>query len=681
MHPPRSTERKWIIVQGLAVFAVLTLASATQAQTPLAPAFTYQGLLTESGNPANGTYDFEFRLFDSPALGAQIGATLAQDDQLVTDGVFTVALNFGAGALTDQSRWLEIAVRPGDGGPFTLLSPRQALTPAPCAIFALNAPWSGLLGVPPGFADGVDDAGALTLPYAGDTSTPDPAFSVTNIGAGPAIEAVGSGAPALRAQAVGNGLAILGLGTISASTGSGADGAIGVHGEATNSAGITYGLYGSTASLADDAVGASGFAAATTGRSYGVRGRASSSSGGAAGVLGEATNSGGRVYGVHGTSASGSNDAAGVRGQATDATSLRTFGVHGSTAATGASAAGVRGEATAADGQTYGLHGITNSMSNAAAGVRGEALAGAGATFGVEGVTASPAMNATGVRGAATAGGFFDGPTYGVDGESAAGASDSAGVRGIASYSDILLAGTTFGVDGETRSGGGGSAGVRGRATGSQLGGATFGVDGSTNSFAFGAAGVRGTTTTAGAGGTAGVWGRDSGGMAGDGATFGVVGESTSADFRSAAVQARGNGTAAPGTPQAAALEINNGAIRVTGMRRPAGTLIVPPGPWMEITSFLDDIDCCPSRHRHCIGGMREIILINDLITPGSMILLTVDGNYTGYPYATALTAQVVLKASGSATIRLCVIGGDPNVFGPPPPGGLLRVNYLILNP
>jgi len=42
-------------------------------------------------------------------------------------------------------------------GGYTILTPRQALTATPYALYALSAPWSGLIGVPAGFADGVDD--------------------------------------------------------------------------------------------------------------------------------------------------------------------------------------------------------------------------------------------------------------------------------------------------------------------------------------------------------------------------------------------------------------------------------------------------------------------------------------------------------------------------------------------
>jgi pectin methylesterase-like acyl-CoA thioesterase len=71
--------------------------------------------------------------------------------------LFTVLLDFGAGAFSGEARYLEIRVRLSGEGGFTILDPRQALTATPYAIYSQAAPWDGLIGVPDGFADGVDD--------------------------------------------------------------------------------------------------------------------------------------------------------------------------------------------------------------------------------------------------------------------------------------------------------------------------------------------------------------------------------------------------------------------------------------------------------------------------------------------------------------------------------------------
>ncbi|MDQ7029822.1 MAG: hypothetical protein Q9O62_08615 [Ardenticatenia bacterium] len=133
-------------------------ASIQAIAAPVGTAFTYQGRLTDGGSPANGAYDFQFKLYDAATGGSQVGSTVTKDDVAVSDGLFTVDLDFGSGAFDGNARWLEIGVRPGGStGAYTTLSPRQALTATPYALFALAAPWSGLTGVPAGFADGVDD--------------------------------------------------------------------------------------------------------------------------------------------------------------------------------------------------------------------------------------------------------------------------------------------------------------------------------------------------------------------------------------------------------------------------------------------------------------------------------------------------------------------------------------------
>jgi len=119
--------------------------------------FTYQGRLTDGSRPANGTYDFEFILFDALSDGNQMGGPITKGNVTVTDGLFTVKLNFGD-VFDGTALYLQIGVRPGaSNGAFTTLTPRQALTAAPYAQYAAKAPWSGLTNVPAGFADGVDD--------------------------------------------------------------------------------------------------------------------------------------------------------------------------------------------------------------------------------------------------------------------------------------------------------------------------------------------------------------------------------------------------------------------------------------------------------------------------------------------------------------------------------------------
>src|SRR5262249_45185567 len=111
----------------------LALVLSVSAQTT---EFTYQGKLTDSGNPANGQYDFQFTLFDALSGGAQQGTTQTVTNVTVTDGNFSVSLDFGACAscFNGAARFLEIAVKPTSGGSFTALAPRQQITSTPYAL-------------------------------------------------------------------------------------------------------------------------------------------------------------------------------------------------------------------------------------------------------------------------------------------------------------------------------------------------------------------------------------------------------------------------------------------------------------------------------------------------------------------------------------------------------------------
>jgi hypothetical protein len=120
--------------------------SRVESATALTTTFTYQGRLTDGGSPANGAYDLRFILYDAESGGAQVGATVTKDDVPVANGLFTVDLDFGANAFRGDARWMEIAVRPGTStGTYTVLSPRQPVSPAPYALFAAAA---GSLKVP-----------------------------------------------------------------------------------------------------------------------------------------------------------------------------------------------------------------------------------------------------------------------------------------------------------------------------------------------------------------------------------------------------------------------------------------------------------------------------------------------------------------------------------------------------
>ncbi len=119
--------------------ATLAADEPTSPEVIVGTAFTYQGHLQDGGNPANGAYDLQFSLYDAAAGGLQVGVTLASDNVLVSDGFFTVELDFGTSAFGGGGRWLQVAVRPGiSTGAYTSLTPRQKMSPAPYAMAMPN---------------------------------------------------------------------------------------------------------------------------------------------------------------------------------------------------------------------------------------------------------------------------------------------------------------------------------------------------------------------------------------------------------------------------------------------------------------------------------------------------------------------------------------------------------------
>jgi hypothetical protein len=123
----------------LIVFSFLVAPCAMAvAQTS---AVRYQGELKQSGIAAQGSHEMQFKLFDSLSGGSQVGSTVTNNSVSVTDGIFSVILDFGAPAFsTGADRFLEIAVhKVGDPPGFTLLSPRQLLTSSPYSIRTVSA--------------------------------------------------------------------------------------------------------------------------------------------------------------------------------------------------------------------------------------------------------------------------------------------------------------------------------------------------------------------------------------------------------------------------------------------------------------------------------------------------------------------------------------------------------------
>lgn len=94
------------------VLTALLAGSTALAQTPLDTAFSYQGRLTVGGGAPTGIYDLQFDVFEVPTGSAPVAPTVFRDDVAVTNGLFTVSLDFGA-TFAGNKRWLEASVLAG----------------------------------------------------------------------------------------------------------------------------------------------------------------------------------------------------------------------------------------------------------------------------------------------------------------------------------------------------------------------------------------------------------------------------------------------------------------------------------------------------------------------------------------------------------------------------------------
>ena len=356
----------------LLILLIAGSASLHALGAPLGLTFTYQGRLAEGGSPANGIYDFEMRLFDSATGGTAVWPANVLNDTSVSNGLFAVQLTFGPNSFMGEARWLEIAVRPGsDVGAYTTLTPRQPLTPAPNALFALNAKgvaWPNVTDVTVGAGMTLGGENIFGVNFGGSGTSNSVARSDHNhLGQ----TWSGSTSPGLAVDTSSgvNGAAAL-IGRITDTTPGFLSAA--VRGANLGTNGLGFGVYGShdgpgigVYGTTVSGMGVFGWASGGQGENYGVQGQSAGSEG--FGVFGHATGDTGLNYGVYGKTDS-------VRGH------------------------GVFGYAQAASGQNFGVKGLTESTNGI--GVQGHANANVGPAYGVYG--RSDSTNGAGVLGFGT---------------------------------------------------------------------------------------------------------------------------------------------------------------------------------------------------------------------------------------------------------------------------------------
>ncbi len=130
----------------LVLLALSTLNPQLSTVHAQGTAFTYQGQLQNNSSPASGSYNLTFTLFTNSVGGTAVAGPVTNSAIVVTNGLFTVLIDFGAGVFTGATNWLQIGVESNGTASFTTLAPRQELTPVPYAIYAESVPAAGISG-------------------------------------------------------------------------------------------------------------------------------------------------------------------------------------------------------------------------------------------------------------------------------------------------------------------------------------------------------------------------------------------------------------------------------------------------------------------------------------------------------------------------------------------------------
>lgn len=144
---------KWALVSLLVLALLLSLATVnlSLAQGPegagqpqgeaaivgtVGGKISYQGVLTENGQPVNGTRDMVFRLYSDSSCATQVGSDIAKNSVQVTDGRFHVTLDVDQRNFNGQALWLEVEVGGTKIGCQEILPVPYALSLRPNAVIS-----------------------------------------------------------------------------------------------------------------------------------------------------------------------------------------------------------------------------------------------------------------------------------------------------------------------------------------------------------------------------------------------------------------------------------------------------------------------------------------------------------------------------------------------------------------
>ena len=139
---------------------LLLLAASVFAASP--GLVSYQGRLADgAGIPLSGNHSLTFNIYSLAVGGAPLW-TETQNPVVVDDGLFNVLLGsispLNDALFSSANRFIGVQVNGG-----AELAPRRQIVTVAYAFTAVEADsttWSGIKGIPAGFADGIDDVGA-----------------------------------------------------------------------------------------------------------------------------------------------------------------------------------------------------------------------------------------------------------------------------------------------------------------------------------------------------------------------------------------------------------------------------------------------------------------------------------------------------------------------------------------
>jgi trimeric autotransporter adhesin len=139
---------RWLFVLTLSAAAVLiSLTTINQAaaqdngpqspQVATGSGFTYQGRLIKNGQAISDTCALSLSLWDAVSGGSFLNSNTFNTVP-ISNGLFTVQIDYGSSTFNGEARWIETAVKCTGDANYVTLSPRTKLTPTPYAMYALN---------------------------------------------------------------------------------------------------------------------------------------------------------------------------------------------------------------------------------------------------------------------------------------------------------------------------------------------------------------------------------------------------------------------------------------------------------------------------------------------------------------------------------------------------------------